>query len=1150
MIKKIIITSVILLSVFSLLFGQGQPYEGPIDPAGDVAAEREGYMTGNRVFLYFRNTTELSDWPRADVSRWPNTHEGVKMLDGVALMIGARVYLENDSIPVTDPLIIKSRTDLDTLYYLLTSYREGGDVDPTGTIKWKLYPAFGYFNPQSEYPAMSNHPESWPTEGWPSRGYEKKWPGEWNSRFGRGLKFAADLECFFVVNDAQDQEYLGADDSVKYYPRPGHFIGEILPDVTIQKGKPWGGIGIRVETRGFQWNNPQSRDAIFWEYAVANISDYDLPEMAFGYWVDNQIGNEADDEIAYFDTNVDMAYSWDIDGIGKGGLPTGTMGVAYLESPGLPFDGIDNDDDGLIDERRDNPANQIVEATSGIADLGKFLQAYNLKEEDLHPHWDADEDQDWTDGIDLNGDGIYQKDEFAGDDVGLDGVGPSDINYVRPDEGEANHCPDYEEGKGCEPNFNSVDVSESDMVGLTSFRMFESYLRGKFRWTDDRAMWELLGEHYLLEWTGQPQNLIETFASGPFPLFKGRSERISMSILHSYDKLSGLNSSSHKAPALFEKKRIVQVIYEGDYRFASPPIMPTLKATAGDGFVVLSWDDVADQQTREPLLKNINDFEGYKLYRATDKKFSDADQIPDGFGNPLHKLPIFQCDLVDERKGFTDFAMINGSGYYLGDDSGLLHYFVDKDVQNGRTYYYALVAYDYGIPDVGPGIAPSENKVIVELDEAENVRSVGKNVQIVVPHQNAAGYHPPKVDQQELQTTFGTNQVVPEILSTSSIKYNHEYEVKFGVDTLATLKYLDHGLVYRNSSIEVFDLTEDKTSVYKESPDHFMGDNFLYDYDKKAYFFNVGHDLKSDIFDGIILNYNIPVLIAELDREKSGWIIGNAPIRLTQPAMDVLRYFPYDYDIIFTDNDSAYVGQTDYKTMKDENNDRLQLNELLLHQKFSFYVVCNSIKDSTGENVKFDLAVQDVDLDGKYDMLKDRVLVGPLNNIGRRAGQWASLAFIIDFQDAASAADLPEPGDIYHVTFQRPFLETDSITFIINRPDTLDKAALGATMNDIKVVPNPYIVTNTMEPALANTYLNQQRRIMFTHLPARCTIKIFNAGAILVDEFEVNNPADNGIAHWDLRTYEGLEIAAGIYVFRVEAKETGDVKIGKFAVIK
>ena len=50
-----------MLIFLSLVWGQGKEYEGPEDSAGDIAAEKEGYMVGNRVYLYFRNTTELSD---------------------------------------------------------------------------------------------------------------------------------------------------------------------------------------------------------------------------------------------------------------------------------------------------------------------------------------------------------------------------------------------------------------------------------------------------------------------------------------------------------------------------------------------------------------------------------------------------------------------------------------------------------------------------------------------------------------------------------------------------------------------------------------------------------------------------------------------------------------------------------------------------------------------------------------------------------------------------------------------------------------------------------------------------------------------------------------------------------------------------------
>jgi hypothetical protein len=276
------------------------------------------------------------------------------------------------------------------------------------------------------------------------------------------------------------------------------------------------------------------------------------------------------------------------------------MGFAYLESPGLAYDNIDNDNDGLIDEKRDNEATAFIGPTDGITDLNAFLEFYKLNVEDLKEHWDADEDQDWQDGDDANGDGIYQLSEDYGDDIGIDGVGPGELNYTGPDVdgSEGNHRPDFVEGVGCEPNFNTTDVSESDMVGLTTFRMFPIPSHAPSNETtwfkNDEAMWGLIGVDSLEEYLDNVSNLVEVFASGPFPLYQGRVERISMSELHSYDPLEGLSSADHTAPALYELKRIVQVIYEKDYRFAQPPKMPTLTATAGDGKVVLTWDDIAD----------------------------------------------------------------------------------------------------------------------------------------------------------------------------------------------------------------------------------------------------------------------------------------------------------------------------------------------------------------------------------------------------------------------------------------------------------------------------------------------------------------------------------------------------------------------------
>jgi hypothetical protein len=105
-------------------------------------------------------------------------------------------------------------------------------------------------------------------------------------------------------------------------------------------------------------------------------------------------------------------------------------------------------------------------------------------------------------------------------------------------------------------------------------------------------------------------------------------------------------------------------------------------------------------------------------------------------------------------------------------------------------------------------------------------------------------------------------------------------------------------------------------------------------------------------------------------------------------------------------------------------------------------------------------------------------------------------------------------------------------------------------MNNIKVVPNPYVMTNMMESAVSNQFLNQRRRLIFTHIPADCIIKIFTVSGVLVDEIIVNNEPDNGLVHWDMLTRENLEIAAGMYIYHIEAQKTGDQKLGKFAIIK
>ncbi len=1153
----------------SFHFGQGTDYAGPDDPAGDIEAEREGYMNGNRVYLYYQNTTELSSWPKPNVSKWPNNPDGTKMLDGVGLLVGAKVYIEDDldsttvdTVPITN-LVNLQNQNYHTLYYLQTSYREEMDTDPTGQVEWGFYPVFGYFNENSEYPALSNLPDSWPNGGWPSA-EGLIWPGEWNGRFGRGITYA-DLETYFVVNDAHDLEYLGNDDMVKYFPR---YSSKIIDENTsIQGGSPWGGLGLRVETRGFQWNNPQARDAIFWEYNISNISEYDLPEVCFGYWVDNAIGGDGSDEIGYFNDLLDLSYSWDENGIGLSGLVPGIMGFAYLESPGLAYDGIDNDDDGIIDEKRDNIADAFVGPYDGIDDINKFLEFYKVSPAELKPHWDADEDQDWQDGEDINENGIYDLGENPGDDVGLDGVGPLEINYTGPDEGEGNHRPDYVESIGCEPNFAVTDVSESDMVGLTSFQLFPIFDQhpappGSPWFRNDDVMWDLVSADSLMEFYGTISNLVELFASGPFPLFRGKTERISMAEIHSYDPLEGLNSSSHSAPALFKLKEIVQTIYEKDYRFAQPPKTPTLTASAGDGFVMLTWDDDADKLTRDPFLGNVNDFEGYKLFRSTDKYFSDSEVITDGYGTPMFLKPIFQCDIINEYSGFTEYGLVNGASYNLGDNTGIQHYFKDDNVQNGRTYYYAIVAYDYGAPDIGPGIAPSENNTVIDIDEFDNIRGIGKNIAIVTPRANAAGYVDPTISIDSLNNNIlGTGKIEPNLASRSELKPGNKYMVTFDFDTSYNEESLP--IYFTNPGYSVFNKTTGEI-VYKESPidelnpgrTNYSGTNLLYNESTETWSLN--NIVFSDVFEGLQLKIGQNSTIPQLDTLNTGWITTNSgDFNITISSRES-KLIPWDCEIVFT-SDISYTSQVGSPVgIYDEFDNRLWFpNRIILDQSFPFYVINKSILDDNGNYTLMDLVVQDYQgsswsLDQEFDLKNDRIIVGQIDSMN----SWQGTLFIMDFFNIDSI-DYPKTDSRYAISWNRNFWNTDTFEFAIDSLKPINVDNLNNDLKKVRVVPNPYVGTNAMEEAVINPYLNQPRKIMFTNIPSECKITIFTPSGVKVKTIISNNNAgpDVGMVHWDLLNEEGLEVAAGMYLFHVKPNYPNNALnneeiIGKFAIIK
>jgi hypothetical protein len=133
----------------------------------------------------------------------------------------------------------------------------------------------------------------------------------------------------------------------------------------------------------------------------------------------------------------------------------------------------------------------------------------------------------------------------------------------------------------------------------------------------------------------------------------------------------------------------------------------------------------------------------------------------------------------------------------------------------------------------------------------------------------------------------------------------------------------------------------------------------------------------------------------------------------------------------------------------------------------------------------------------------------------------------------------PAAGDRILFTTSIPSNPFDEYTFTTDGPDAFNAGLAKSELDRVRAVPNPYFAHSTYETNRFN------RVLKFTHLPARCTIRLFNLAGDLVRTIEKNDNTSEAI--WDLETNHGLPIGSGVYIFHVDAPGVGS-KHGKVAV--
>jgi hypothetical protein len=266
------------------------------EPMGDYSWVRKGIMDGNRVRTIYFNTTEITHWPDGMGGEWPKG-TGHCYIDGVSILFGAKIHLPGGGVitPVEG------------------HFRGWYDFDPAlgSQYAWDLEPVPGYSEQSRLTPAISNVPQTWP----PS------WNNKWHGMNGTD-SLHGELETYFVVDDSKDAEYTR--------PPYGFFP---IPSDSSRKG-----LGLRVETRGLQWNaDTLARDMIFFVYDVINLSDCDYDTAAFGVLFIPGVGSYSSStpsQTVTFSPSEDMLIATATSGLGyPDNWQTGYVGLVFLETP-------------------------------------------------------------------------------------------------------------------------------------------------------------------------------------------------------------------------------------------------------------------------------------------------------------------------------------------------------------------------------------------------------------------------------------------------------------------------------------------------------------------------------------------------------------------------------------------------------------------------------------------------------------------------------------------------------------------------------------------------------------------------------------------------------------------------------------------------
>ena len=450
------------------------------------------------------------------------------------------------------------------------------------------------------------------------------------------------------------------------------------------------------------------------------------------------------------------------------------------------------------------------------------------------------------------------------------------------------------------------------------------------------------------------------------------------------------------------------------------------------------------------------------------------------------------------------FRVVSTPSQALGEDAGIKNFYTDEGLTNGLQYTYAVTSFDRGNPKTG--------LISMESSQIETMLHV-------VPRAQPAGYREATADLTG--EGVGIVTVEPMVLAPNKVTGDRYKIVWQGAKQIDAGAYIT-GPGYQPPSYEIINMRTDQTVVAQqpfEWYDPIHGEAV---------------EVLSPMFDGIILKITgvdvtygspteNPINNVELSTGSvPGWTVdiqSPGAGENTWPNIFWATYYrPHRYSITFIDD-------THVRVVDEDTGEEILFND----QRAEGYAILGAgwVDTYSREATPGFFRIY---IRGGYVYIKD-----PNNEIS------AGDVFMVEMGGISA----PRDGDEFLLTTQDASLAAEDIK---------------ADLERIRVVPNPYFITNRAVTAEGTD------KIFFTHLPPRCTIRIYTLVGELVREIEHENfapfNADERLAQgdkggtetFDLLNLYNQALASGVYIYHVEARnDSNDVignKIGRFAIIR